>query len=506
MSNVFIHPTHIRIEEYTPGSLMSLERELSVWDKVTHSYKFHAFMYDEDSKSLLVPSGINYDLLNPLKAFSQFKDSIYLESDKRKLNRKIKMKYEPRNELQRSAIDFLSKIHADNRLNSQKLLSLGTGEGKTFCAIKHIVDFKHIPIIFVDKENLASQWRDRILEYTDTTEDEIFTISGKQSIDKLMKKTKKDLSKYKFFIAFHKTFQAAISRDPDQIDSIFNKLSISLKIFDEAHLEYENIFRIDMLTNCNSIYLTATPARNSIIEDRVYQSMFYSVDRFSSVEDVVDSTDGENYHRVVICKYNTYPSQEFLLDFAKASSARGFNSNIYSKYLIEHKFEYLYAVIYKVVHDVLLGKGLRKRKILVLAKQKKLVDMIRDNLVSDLSELDITIGRYYSGLSDTERNETMSADIIVTTDASMGTGTDIKGLEAIVSTIPTSSEILTTQMLGRLRRLNNREVFYFDIMDKGFKECTVQLSSRKRKVYDRKAKLIQVVEIKDEQRVSESNI
>ena len=132
--------------------------------------------------------------------------------------------------------------------------------------------------------------------------------------------------------------------------------------------------------------------------------------------------------------------------------------------------------------------------------------MIRDNLVSDLSELDITIGRYYSGLSDTERNETMSADIIVTTDASMGTGTDIKGLEAIVSTIPTSSEILTTQMLGRLRRLNNREVFYFDIMDKGFKECTVQLSSRKRKVYDRKAKLIQVVEIKDEQRVSESNI
>ena len=49
-------------------------------------------------------------------------------------------------------------------------------------------------------------------------------------------------------------------------------------------------------------------------------------------------------------------------------------------------------------------------------------------------------------------------------------------------------------MLGRLRRIPNKEVMYFDLTDTGFKSCVSQRKSRK-SVLDKKAKSIKLLNL-----------
>ena len=69
----------------------------------------------------------------------------------------------------------------------------------------------------------------------------------------------------------HRTMSNYIEDDHELINELFNHLNISYKIYDEAHLEYENINTIDMLTTPPSLYITATPSRSNYLEDRVYK-------------------------------------------------------------------------------------------------------------------------------------------------------------------------------------------------------------------------------------------
>src|SRR5699024_10010739 len=170
---------------------------------------------------------------------------------------------------------------------------------------------------------------------------EIYLIQGKKSIDKLMDMDEKELKKYKFFLAMTKTVSSLIENDNDALNNLFNKTDISLKIFDEAHLEYENIISIDLLTTIPSIYLTATPSRSNYLENRVFQIVYSGVYKFTSTSKKIKNKR-EKYHRVIICKYDTEPSEEFLAKFKKASRSRGFNVNVYMNYILEEKIDKLY--------------------------------------------------------------------------------------------------------------------------------------------------------------------
>ena len=493
---IILYPTFIKVTDYELGMALKLEKYLSVWDKATFKYKFNAFIFNDEDNSIIFPAGINLQLLKSLLPEHEVVDYRINYYEPKRKNVAIKLNYTPRNEVQRKAIESLRDSKYSKNAY-QKMLCLNTGDGKTYCAVNYIATSARIPMIFIDKENLANQWKERIIEYSSVTEDQIYYISGKKSIDKLFTMKKIDIKKYKFFIASHKTIKAFMDIDPENIQSLFNKLDISVKIFDEAHLEYEKIFRIDSNTLCPSLYLTATPSRTNRSEDMVFQNIIYSIFKFTSDSNKIKNK-GEKYHRVIICKINTKPSEEVVATLAKASMRRGFNVPAYSKYILEDKYDEYYKYIHDILFNITLAKGAINRKTVILIKQKNLVDKIYDSLHEDLIDkynINITIGKFYSGLSKDLKEQALESDIIVTTDSSMGTAIDIKGLECIISTIPTSSPVLTTQMLGRLRQLDNKEVLYFDIVDCGFKECRNQLTQRKSKVYNLKANRIQEIEL-----------
>lgn len=489
MGEITIYPTHFEVKPFEPIKYKGLISTLSVWDKRYFKLKLPSYNYDEEEKVLRVPGGFKLDKLKgyfPNYKINDIRSSFFEIKQK---NKKIKMKYKPKNDLQTKAIDFLrGSVYSKNAF--QKYIAVDTGEGKTFIAVSHIVETGRIPIIFVHKDNLANQWIERITEYTDTSVDEIYQFKGSSKVDKFIKMTKKDKKKYKFLIASYRTFKNYFKDDYSKIDDFVSSNNISLKVFDEAHLEFESLMTMDEYINIPSLYLSATPSRTKYEEDRLYQDVFFNVPKFRGKSKSIKKDHG-NYHNVVIVKYESKPSLVFQAEIQKASKDSGFNVGMYSNYLLGEKFETFSSHIKLLVKKLIMNSDGTCKKTLVLVRSIDLVDALRDSFKETNK---IKIGTYHSKISAKDKIEAMESDLIFTTDMSMGTGNDIPGLQCIISAVPTSSAVLTQQMLGRLRILEGKEVTYIDLVDMSFSQCKKQLKSRE-KVYNKFASKISTVEV-----------
>ena len=107
---------------------------------------------------------------------------------------------------------------------------------------------------------------------------------------------------------------------------------------------------------------------------------------------------------------------------------------------------------------------------------------------------DTEIGVFSTLTSSGKREKELDKKIILSTDKSMQKGVDCKNLQFVIACTPFSSQVIAEQMLGRLRRIPNKEVMYFDLTDTGFKSCVSQRKSRK-SVLDKKAKSIKLLNL-----------
>lgn len=492
-NQITFYPTYTKVNNYVKGSNKYIERSLSVWDKATFSYSFEGYIVD-DEDNLYLPAGYDKELI-----MNNFRDYDVVDKridyhDMKKSNTDLDIKYSPRDEVQRTAIQFL----ADNKYDLggyQKFLSLKTGQGKTFCAVYYICMTSRIPMIFVPNKILADQWIDRIMEYTNAEKENIYLISGSRSVDKLYKMSDEDRSSIKFYITIHKTTDMMYKDDPNSLRSLFDKLGISVKIFDEAHLRWESILNIDMNTECRSIYLTATGGRSDPMEDKVYKRIFKMTPKFSDRSKKV-KVKPEKYHNVVIFKYKLNADEEFKAKLMKRSAKRGFDINFYTDYITNEKFSDFYEPLKNFILKAVYPESSSYiRKTMVLVKHVELLEKLYDRLLEDLDGRNITIAKKHSKMSKTDKeiHDLDKADLIITTDSSMGTGSDIKGLEMVISTIPTSSDITTTQILGRLREIESINVYFVDYVDVSLEKCRLQLKSRINKVYKKHALTIKEI-------------
>lgn len=481
-----IMPTRVIVTDYN-GEAQSIEKSLSVWDKNRFRYTFSAYEYDEENKTIIFPGGINkYKLFQKLNSHEIVDLSNKFLIGARR-NSYIKMNTKPRDELQEKSIKFLCGNSFSNK-SSQKMLSIETGGGKSFCAINFIATKRRIPIIFVDLDTLVQQWKKSIIKFTDTKEEEIYIFSGLESVRKIINMDYEELKKIKFFISLYKTISMTYKNN--LLDDLFNKVGFTSKIYDEAHTNYETIFKIDSHTDCESIYLTATPKRSNPIENKVFQNMFYDVKRISS--NVVES---DNYHNIVLVKIDSNPSSN---DIEVCTNKFGFDCNKYSKYVLENKYEFYYdKVITNILFDIILKNGKKKRKTAILFGLKSMMSKFSEDLLNDLNERGLdnySIGLLSEDTKKSDKDLVLNSDIIITTDKSFGKGIDVSDLECVINFVPTSSDTKTKQMLGRLRKLPNKEVYYFDILDIGFDKIKIQLKN-KQKSYKEKAKKIMTLNL-----------
>jgi hypothetical protein len=453
-----VTPSYIAVKGYKKEK-EGLERFLTVFDTVYFQASFEGFIKYKDI--LILPRGIDPQILKKYFPYKDIKRKKVKEVNKLK-GVELNEEFKPRDAKQVEAIDFLN-----GKDNTQKILALRTGDGKTYCSIHYFTTNNLIPLITVDQLSTMKQWRDEIIKFTNLEEENIFFIAGKDTIKEL---EENEVDNNRVYVASHRTISNLIQKDPIRFFKLIKKLNIGVKIYDEAHVEWENILRMDSFSNVKyNIYLTATPSRSNYKENRVYQRMFESVPKYG-----LKSKYDNAYNKILMVEYDTEPGSK---RESKMKTGYGFSTNKYSDYIENEKYDYFLEIIVKLV------KKMGDRKVAIIVHKNSLLLKLAESLSDEFSEKEV--GTFSSVISDIEeRKKELDKDIIVSTDKSFDKAIDVENLEGLINTVPMSSETKTEQLIGRLRE---NDSIFIDMTDVGFKSTKRQQYYRK-KILQLKAK------------------
>ena len=446
-----VRHTSILINNYELNDSEVLERTLSTYDQVRHRRQLRGADWDHETKTLFIPRGVDINFLE--KTFDVQATMNYESDPYEPIS--IRAKVPPRNDTQRKSIAFL--IGADKFQYTQKysqlLLNLPTGAGKTYVMTTALQFIGHRAIIIVPNEKIKKQVISTFLTMTDLNKEFIIDIRGKKEINKIMRAA---LPKYKIYVACHGTLISHAGRNGwESIEQLFKHIRVGVKIYDEAHLFFDNILKIDFHTNTRkTIYMTATFKRSDYAENILFNRCFKNVVKYGL------EAKGEMRKHIMYLslQYNSHPS---LADQAYMTTNMGFNKIRYADYQIKQNsfFDALeYAVNYFKKFE---------GKMMILTSTIEAVEKIKDHL-NELYD-DITVSAYHSKVPAEEKEKAFDADIICTTPKSAGTGADVPGLRVMIMCESYASEVQAEQISGRLREFNKTDdTYYVELVDSGF--------------------------------------
>ena len=448
--------TAIIIDNYTLGECQPLERMFSKYDPITHKFNLEAVYYDKDNKRLYIPGGAD------LYKIKKYLNEIYYT----KLNHTafgntapIKMKYGPRDNEQIEALSFMCDInqYSDLQGSAQKMLSLTTGKGKTYCSIATIGFYQIKSIIITDSNTLLSQWKDNILEYTNLTENDVFSINGSDVCNMIISGKSNKANNASIYLCSHGTLRSFGNRYGwDKLSELFEYLRIGMKFFDEAHLTFDNMLMIDYFTNVwRTYYVTATPARSDNRENQIFQISIKNVPMID-----LFNKDKDPHTSYVCIKWNSNPSAKDI-SFCKHRVYK-FDRIKYVSYLIR-KPEF-YDMLRVAMDLVLKCKG----RVLMYIATNEGVLAVYKWIGVNYPELLGDVGIFTSLVDKDEKLYNKSSKkLLLSTSKSAGVGQHIEGLKmTMVIAEPYKSKVLAQQSLGRTR---DNDSMYIEFLDMGFK-------------------------------------
>lgn len=489
MDKIVVKNTCIVINDYNFNDCINLEKQFRVYDPLTHSIHYVGIYYDKDERKLYLPRGVDIWYVEKLlNCKATVERNMYNPFDRYD---DIKIRFLPRNEDQQKAIRFMvgSGEYMETSTKSQLQLNLNTGKGKTYCSIAAMAYLGIKSIIITDAVSILKQWKESILEFTNLPPNSIYYIDGSKSITYLLSKSQTMLNRKKVYLVSHSTLQSYASVNGWQaVGDLFKHIRVGLKFYDEAHKNFSNMLMIDFFTTVyKTYYITATPERSSMYEDRIYQLCFKNVlaiDLFHQ-----DSDPHTNY---IAIRYSSRPSP---VDISNCRNNYGLDRNKYTDYIVNNE---AFRKMALVVLDIALKLAPEKnQKILIYIGTNKAINIFRDYLISMFPGIANDIGVYTSIRSKEERAQALSCKkIILSTTKSTGTAIDIKGLKVtIVLAEPFKSNVLAKQTLGRTR---DSDTYYIDVVDKGFYYCNQYFLSKK-PLFAKYAISTQLVEVSDDE-------
>ena len=453
MSKIVVNHTSIVINNYELGDKEYLEKKQSIWNKSYYRYDPVGYVYNESTKQLLLPRGVDINFLE--RTFNTQADFNYAADPSDTMS--IRLKLMPRDDVQRKSISFLigEGDFSYTKKYSQLLLNLDTGIGKTYVATAALTFYRTKAIIITHIDKIKKQWYDTFMNITDIDKASICDITGSYVINALLDSPN---PKFKIYLINHATINAyATKHGWESVGELFRHLKIGVKIYDEAHLCFENMLRVDMYTNTKrTLYLTATFNRSDPDENRLFEQCTKSIVRYGS-----EARSEKRKHIVYLAAfYNSYPD---IGEEGSMSTIRGWSKIRYADYLMGCK-RFFEALTYMVNYFIN-----KEGKMLILSSKIETAHTIAE-MVKKLHP-DKVVSEYHSKISSEDREKAFSADIISSTPQSAGTGADIRGLRCVINTESYSSKVSAEQMSGRLREYSpTANTFYVELVDRGFRK------------------------------------
>lgn len=463
MSFITATNTHYIVPEYTLGQCPKLEKYVSVYNEITHSYE-PLYTYDEPEKILKIPRGVDpYIIETNLQRPIDYDRVIGGRSVR------IGMKMSPRNTKQKSSIRFLiGKEEYSHTYNSTQLvLSLPSGAGKTFCAVSAVSLLGLATIVITHNDDIKKQWKERLLEYTDIPEKSIVMLNSSSMMHKYHERkrgmTKKISGEYVYIVTHSLLRSYMKTYGTEALQDLIVRLGIGVKIIDECHKEFYNTVAVDNAVMVyKNFYLTATFGRTDAIENTVYQRVFNNIFKLVIPEDEMGTVKNVNY---VTNFVNSRATEVEIVSMYNKPNRGMHNAKFNACKYIE------YAV----------GKGTITQSV--------------KNWVTRFSKIDgiiliispkISTNEYFCELvqamfpdkkcavhgSTSKVDNLEDYDIICATSKIIGTGNDITRLKVIINTEPIGSDKNAYQLFHRLMRGNDTDKrWYVEIIDKSVPNC-----------------------------------
>ena len=451
MNKITVRPTCIIVNDYDMGDCPRLEQNFMIYDMLTHSHKSLGIKYDKETRRLYLPRGI--DLWFVQNCFENGNDIEFENPDDYQYTSDIRMKYQPRDDIQKECIRFMLGLNEYNENNNHSQLSvnLNTGKGKSYVSIYTMAYTKRKSIVVATIKSWLKQWKDYILEYTNLTSKNVHIISGASSISMLLT-GKSQYNKCDIFLVTHSTIKSYGDQYGwDKIDQLYKILGIGNMFIDEAHLNFDNICSINYSVNVYKTYLvTATPARSDRDENRIYQLAMKNVPAINLFDE-----DQDPHTKYVAIKWNSKPTPQQVSD---CRNAYGLDRNKYVNYVVDQPN--FYSILHIVMNIVMKLDG---RTLFYIGTNEAILKVYKW-LANNYPEFLNDIGIYTSIAPDKRIEKTKK--LILSTTKSAGAAEDIGGLKmTIVLAEPFKSEVLARQTLGRTR---DDDTLYIELVDLGF--------------------------------------
>lgn len=448
----YAYNSRFEIHNYDIGDLPQLEKEMSLWDDINFK-PLPKYFYDEENRILYIPRGYDFFKLENMIG----KSIVYKkEANERKkasftMNTPPKKGYE---DIQKESVRFLAGLEEYSKMKgeSQLVLSLPPGTGKTYCAIAACSLLQTRVMIIVGTDDLRKQWKDKIIQYTGLPKTSICLITGQKSLNTIVNARETKLANYAFYITTHSTLRSYMKTNGFySLNQLFEKMGIGIKIIDEAHLQYLNILHIDYATNVwKTFYLTATFIQSEKIEDILFQKAFNKVFKLYKQP---------SSRKHVLYVVGMFSSKANAIERQSVKGRKGLDKHKYISYEMQKANIF---TAYKYFINLLICEKRIEGKTLVLSSTKESCDIFQSVTKEILPAYSTCV--HYSG-SKVDNFEPYG--IIFATPKMLGTGQDISGLRAIINLEPMRSERNTLQVFGRLREYApDKDTYYIEIVDK----------------------------------------
>ena len=460
------------------GPLLDL---LTYEDEYVEETKTLGYIYDEDTDLLYLHKGVDINYLKKLLIDVTFK------TQKPDQAKEMDFEYEeiipPRDDEQVDVINFItgSQHHANNITANQIFLVLRTGAGKSFCSCTGACKYHKRTLIIMHRDNLRNQWIKTLLDMIGMDKNRIHEIKTTDEIVAIAHNEINMLYDYDIYLMTHATFRAGLKRlhSFEEASNITKNLGIGLKIIDEAHLEFRDTLLMDFVFNVQrNLYLTATAGRSSKEENSIFKHVF-SHAVFYKPSSLLTTNMPKKWVEYTIVELDTHVKPNIYR--YRVNGGRGMNPASYGKWVIKNDKKQIH---FKVCTELIrqMFENDKNSKILVFMPLIELCSefeyFLNKTLNYDSSfEYSLELGTINSSNTKSENERNKKCDVIITTIASCGTGTDLPGMTGIINCSPFVSKITASQVFGRLRYCG-KTCYFYDVYDKSVQMDVFWLKSR----------------------------
>ncbi|MCP4394401.1 MAG: hypothetical protein GY804_09090 [Alphaproteobacteria bacterium] len=424
------------------------------WDYRYRRLKIINKYYIKNSIGVRIPIGF----LNLILKLFKVKGIEYTLNKEAEISpRKLKIKpakgWTPK-EKQLKPLAFLSDTS-----KSQRALSLGTGVGKTFTAIRAALNIGYVTMVVFS--GLMDNWYKNVIKQTTIDPENVYVIKGFKSVA-LLWELMDEGYKPDFLVCTITTLDMFMKRSGNYgaLDYTYsqwlNKVGVGTKIVDECHEQISRVVSLDLLSPIpNNIYLSATyDASNQKIKE-VFDQIFNDGIVFYG-------TRGVRHTEIEVYSY------DLRIDEKKCFARGNYNHFKYETQLLLDKNYGWWEdnVLFPIINGRFLKTRRPHHRALIFAGKTDMCSTIVESLTKKFP--DIKIGRYCSASGDSEQDVLLNPDIdiVVTTYRSAGKGKDIENLYYVLNTESYKSGVMAKQERGRLRPLKGHRTIFCDLYNR----------------------------------------